>query len=56
MFFLRLRVKDAHGEVCPANWREGGKTIRGDPIAKLDYFAAVDSHDKANGAKRARVD
>jgi hypothetical protein len=28
--------------VCPADWTEGGKTIRGDPIAKLDYFAAVD--------------
>ena len=36
------RMKDEHGEVCPANWREGGKTSRGDPIAKLDYFAAVD--------------
>jgi len=36
------RMKDEHGEVCPVNWVEGGKTIRGDPIAKLDYFAPVD--------------
>ena len=53
------RMKDEHGEVCPANWREGGKTIRGDPIAKLDYFVAVDGqheNGKANGTKRARVD
>jgi hypothetical protein len=41
------------------NWTEGGKTIRGDPIAKLDYFAAVDGqheNGKTNGTKRARVD
>ena len=51
------RMKDEHGEACPANWREGGKTICGDPIAKLDYFAAVDDqheNDKLNGTKRAR--
>ena len=53
------RMQDEHGEVCPANWREGEKTIRGDPIAKLDYFATVDGqheNGKANGTKRARVD
>jgi peroxiredoxin (alkyl hydroperoxide reductase subunit C) len=52
-------TKDEHGEVCPANWKEGGKTIRGDPIAKLDYFAAVDGqhgNGTVNGTKRARVD
>jgi len=26
-------MKDEHGEVCPVNWREGAKTIQGDPIA-----------------------
>jgi len=53
------KTKGERGEVCPANWREGGKTIRGDPIVKLDYFAAVDGqHDngKVNGTKRAGVD
>ncbi|KAH8986754.1 2-cysteine peroxiredoxin [Lactarius hatsudake] len=53
-------LKDAHGEVCPANWKEGGKTIRADPLAKLDYFAATadGAHEngKANGTKRARMD
>ena len=52
-------MKDEHGEVCPANWKEGGNTIRRDPIAKLDYFAAVDGqreNGKANGTKRVRVD
>ncbi|KAH8978119.1 2-cysteine peroxiredoxin [Lactarius hatsudake] len=51
---------DAHGEVCPANWKEGSKTIRADPLAKLDYFAATadGAHEngKANGTKRARMD
>jgi len=52
-------MKGEHGEVCPAKWREGGKTVRGDPIAKLDYFAAVDGqhgNGKATGKKRVRVD
>jgi len=31
------RMKDEHGKVCPANWREGGKRIRGDPLAKPDW-------------------
>jgi hypothetical protein len=51
-------MKDEHGEVCPANWREGGNTVQGDPMAKSDYFAAVDGqheNGKANGTKRARV-
>jgi hypothetical protein len=51
--------KDKHGEVCPVNWKEGGKTIRADPTAKLEYFAAVDSvqeNGKVNGTKRARAD
>ena len=54
-----VRMQDEHGEVCPANWREGGKAIRGDPIAKLDYFAAVDGrheNGKVNWQKVPRVD
>jgi peroxiredoxin (alkyl hydroperoxide reductase subunit C) len=56
---LTWNAKDQHGEVCPADWKEGGKTIRADPTAKLEYFAAVDGkheNGKANGTKRARVD
>ncbi|KAH9033799.1 2-cysteine peroxiredoxin [Lactarius pseudohatsudake] len=55
-----FQFTDAHGEVCPANWKEGSKTIRADPLAKLDYFAATanGAHEngKANGTKRARMD
>jgi hypothetical protein len=51
--------KDKHGEVCPANWKEGGKTIRADPTSKLEYFATADGaqeNGKVNGTKRARVE
>ncbi|KAH9017928.1 2-cysteine peroxiredoxin [Lactarius pseudohatsudake] len=55
-----FQFTDAHGEVCPANWKEGSKAIRADPLAKLDYFAATanGAHEngKANGTKRARMD
>ncbi|MBM3860744.1 MAG: peroxiredoxin [Verrucomicrobia bacterium] len=42
-----IRVLDAlqhfeqHGEVCPANWRPGEKTMKPDPKASLKYFEAV---------------
>ena len=27
-----------HGEVCPANWKEGGATIKPDPKGSKEYF------------------
>ena len=51
-------MNDEHGKACPANWRESGKKICGDPIAELDYFVSVDGkheNDKVNGTKRARA-
>ena len=42
-----LRVLDAlqqfevHGEVCPANWQVGDKTMKPDPQGSLQYFEAV---------------
>ena len=42
-----LRVLDAlqhfetHGEVCPANWHAGDKTMKPDPKGSLKYFEAV---------------
>jgi peroxiredoxin (alkyl hydroperoxide reductase subunit C) len=42
-----LRVLDAlqhyevHGEVCPANWHAGDKTMKPDPTGSLKYFEAV---------------
>ena len=29
------------GEVCPANWTEGGKTMKADPVKSKEYFASV---------------
>ena len=31
---------DQHGEVCPAKWKPGKKTIKADPKKKLEYFEA----------------
>lgn len=44
-----LRVLDAlqhfelHGEVCPANWQAGDKTMLPDPEGSLKYFEAVNT-------------
>ncbi|MDA0661148.1 MAG: peroxiredoxin [Planctomycetota bacterium] len=41
-----LRMVDAlqhfekHGEVCPANWKEGSRTIKPSPTASQDFFKA----------------
>ncbi|KAF8151655.1 peroxiredoxin, partial [Crassisporium funariophilum] len=34
-----FQFNELHGEVCPANWTEGSKTIKADPIKKLEYFS-----------------
>ena len=33
---------DTHGEVCPAGWTPGSKTIKTDQEAKLEYFGSSD--------------
>lgn len=55
---LSSLLQDKYGEVCPANWTEGSKTIKADPVNKLEYFGAANANGEANGAprKRARVD
>ena len=30
-----------HGEVCPANWKPGAKTMKADPAASKEYFKTV---------------
>jgi len=30
-----------HGEVCPANWKPGAKTMKPDPTGSQDYFKDV---------------
>ncbi|MCP5502923.1 MAG: peroxiredoxin [Leptospiraceae bacterium] len=32
---------EKHGEVCPANWEEGGKTMVAEPEKSKEYFSAV---------------
>jgi alkyl hydroperoxide reductase subunit AhpC len=42
-----LRILDAlqhfevHGEVCPANWHQGDKSMKPDPKGSLKYFESV---------------
>ena len=32
---------DTHGEVCPAGWKPGAKSMKADPKGSLEYFSAV---------------
>jgi len=32
---------EKHGEVCPANWNPGKKTMKADPIGSQEYFSKV---------------
>lgn len=34
-----LQYFETHGEVCPANWREGARTIKASPAASKQFFA-----------------
>jgi alkyl hydroperoxide reductase subunit AhpC len=38
-----LQHFEAHGEVCPANWHLGDKTMKPDPQGSLEYFATVNA-------------
>jgi len=42
-----LQFTDEHGEVCPANWTEGSKTIKADPKGSMEYFSAERAGDHA---------
>jgi alkyl hydroperoxide reductase subunit AhpC len=33
---------DKNGEVCPAGWRPGKRTMKPDPEGSLSYFSTVD--------------
>jgi alkyl hydroperoxide reductase subunit AhpC len=49
--------QDEFGEVCPANWQEGSKTMKADPKGKLEYFAnSTNGNGTVIPAKRLRVD
>lgn len=32
---------EKHGEVCPANWKPGAKTMKPDPVGAKDYFKSL---------------
>ncbi|TPX71718.1 peroxiredoxin [Spizellomyces sp. 'palustris'] len=33
-----LQFADEHGQVCPAGWKKGGKTMNPDPVKSKEYF------------------
>ena len=35
-----LQYFEEHGEVCPANWQEGSRTIKADPQDSKEFFSA----------------
>ncbi len=35
-----LQYFEANGEVCPANWQEGARTIKPTPDASKEFFGA----------------
>lgn len=36
-----IQFVDKHGEVCPANWQKGEKTIKPDPKGSQEFFKSV---------------
>ncbi|KAI4461430.1 thioredoxin peroxidase [Holotrichia oblita] len=36
-----IKAVEEFGEVCPANWKTGGKTIKPDPVGSKEYFTTV---------------
>ncbi|CAF0724843.1 unnamed protein product [Brachionus calyciflorus] len=36
-----FQFTDVHGEVCPANWKPGKKTMKADPNQSKEYFEAA---------------
>ncbi|KAI9205658.1 thioredoxin-like protein [Polychytrium aggregatum] len=36
-----IQFNDQHGEVCPAGWKKGAKTMKADPVKSKEYFEAV---------------
>ena len=45
-----LQFHEKHGEVCPANWKKGDKTMNADPVKSKAYFQAV-NNGEVNAAK-----
>ncbi|KAI4454605.1 thioredoxin peroxidase [Holotrichia oblita] len=37
-----FQYTDEFGEVCPANWKPGGKTMKPDPVNSQEYFSHIE--------------
>ncbi len=37
--YVSLQFTDEHGEVCPANWSPGKKTLKKNKDSLIDYLA-----------------
>ena len=36
-----FQFTDKHGEVCPANWKPGKKTMKAEPTGSKEYFEST---------------
>jgi len=36
-----FKFTDEHGEVCPAGWKPGSKSMKADPKGSLEYFSSA---------------
>ena len=43
-----FQFTDQHGEVCPAGWKPGKKSMKADPKGSLEYFGAGETEDLSN--------
>ncbi|KAF5388986.1 hypothetical protein D9757_005080 [Collybiopsis confluens] len=50
-----FQFTDEHGEVCPAGWEEGGKTIKATPTDKIEYFGSIGEASSEPSKKRPRT-
>ncbi|EWM20854.1 peroxiredoxin 1 [Nannochloropsis gaditana] len=44
---------DKHGEVCPAGWKPGMRTMKADPVESLAYFQAVAAELEGGAVKKS---
>ncbi|KAG5188410.1 natural killer enhancing factor [Tribonema minus] len=48
-----FQYTDKHGEVCPAGWKPGEKSMKADPTGSKEYFAGVEEAPAAAAAPPA---
>lgn len=51
-----FQFADKHGEVCPANWQPGDKTIVPNQVDKLDFFQTKYTESKDKEVKSEPID